>query len=139
MNNKELLIKQWLLKAEHDLGTAKITFTHLPEYYDTIAFHCQQAVEKYLKAILVYNEIEFIKTHNLVYLISMLEGKLKLGDDLINEAIVLNTYSVQIRYPNEIIELTKQELMNAIATAEAFRIIAEEVLLTNNLTTQLDT
>lgn len=38
--------KDWIEKADHDLGSAKIIFIHLPDYFDTIAFHCQQAVER---------------------------------------------------------------------------------------------
>lgn len=49
-------IKQWIEKADHDLGSAKIIHLHLPDYFDTIAFRCQQAVEKYLKALLIFNE-----------------------------------------------------------------------------------
>ena len=36
-------IKVWINKADLDLGSAKIIFLHLPDYFDTIAFHCQQA------------------------------------------------------------------------------------------------
>lgn len=42
------LIKQWIIKADHDLGIAEITLKHIPEYKDTISFHCQQAAKKYL-------------------------------------------------------------------------------------------
>jgi hypothetical protein len=38
-------IKAWISKADHDLGSAKIIYLHLPDYFDTIAFHCQQATE----------------------------------------------------------------------------------------------
>jgi HEPN domain-containing protein len=41
----------WIAKADHDLGTAMITFLHIPDFYDTVTFHCQQAVEKYLKSL----------------------------------------------------------------------------------------
>ena len=47
-------IKDWIEKADHDLGSAKVIYLHLPDYIDTIAFHCQQAVEKYLKAFDVF-------------------------------------------------------------------------------------
>ncbi len=59
MQNKEQIVQAWLTKAEHDLGTAKITLLHLPEYTDTICFHCQKAVEKYLKVYLIYLDTEF--------------------------------------------------------------------------------
>lgn len=54
MNGHKELIGEWIDKADHDLGSAKLIFLHIPEYFDTIAFHCQQATEKYLKATLVF-------------------------------------------------------------------------------------
>lgn len=53
MNGQFEEIKQWIVKGDHDLGTAKVTYLHIPEYLDTVTFHCQQAVEKYLKAYLL--------------------------------------------------------------------------------------
>lgn len=138
INNKVFEIRQWILRGEHDLGTAKITYTHLPKYYDTISFHCQQAVEKYIKALLIYFEVDFPRTHNLVYLISLLNEHLNLSEALIENAILLNNYSVQIRYPNDIIELTKEELENAISTAESYKNLTEQFLISNNLMQHLD-
>ncbi len=62
-------VADWIEKADHDLGTAKLIYLHIPEYFDMIAFHCQQATEKYIKAILLFFEIEFERTHNLIYLL----------------------------------------------------------------------
>jgi len=52
MNKKHSLIKEWLRKAEHDMGMADLAINNKPEYTDSICFHCQQAAEKYLKAYL---------------------------------------------------------------------------------------
>ncbi len=108
MNDKEKVMQSWVQKAEHDLGTAKITYLHLPKYYDTIAFHCQQTVEKCIKALLVSYDISFVKTHDLVYLISLLKDKIVVEESLVDDIIALNSFSVQIRYPNELIALTKE-------------------------------
>jgi HEPN domain-containing protein len=75
MNEKIDLIKQWIEKGDHDLDTARVTFLYLPNYRDTIAFHCQQAVEKYLKGFLFYLDIHFKKSHSLNYLLSLLTQK----------------------------------------------------------------
>ena len=45
MKNKQDIIKSWIVKGDHDLGTTKLTYKHIPEYRDIIGFHCQQAVE----------------------------------------------------------------------------------------------
>jgi HEPN domain-containing protein len=52
-------IRKWISKGDHDLGTAKVTYLHIPEYLDTVTFHCQQAVEKYLKAYLIFQSTAF--------------------------------------------------------------------------------
>ena len=106
MNNKSEIIRNWIEKAEHDLGTAIITFTHIPKYMDTIAFHCQQAVEKYLKAYLFNLEIEFCKSHDLVYLAELVNSKVSIEDEVINKLVILENYSVEIRYPDTEIGLT---------------------------------
>lgn len=116
--------KEWIDKADHDLGSAKLIYLHIPDYFDTIAFHCQQATEKYLKAILDFYEIEFQRSHNLVYLLDLLSQKLAISDDTYNKAIMLNSFSVQIRYPDATIYLTKDELETCIEISQDFRSFA---------------
>jgi len=85
-------IGEWIEKADHDLGSAKIIYLHLPDYFDTIAFHCQQAVEKYLKALLVYYCIEFSRSHDLVYLLELLSRKIEIDDSKFRRAFSLNNF-----------------------------------------------
>ena len=75
MNEKNNEIIQWIIKADHDLGTAKITYLHIPDYLDTTTFHCQQAVEKYLKGYLIFLDIEFKRYHDLIYLLELITPK----------------------------------------------------------------
>jgi HEPN domain-containing protein len=119
-------INAWISKADHDLGSAKIIYLHLPDYFDTIAFHCQQATEKYIKAILIQREIEFERSHDLIYLLELLPEDIAISDDKYKKAVLLNGFSVQIRYPNKIEHMTKEELEEAICIAEEFRIFAIE-------------
>ncbi|NOU16015.1 MAG: HEPN domain-containing protein [Bacteroidales bacterium] len=121
-------IKEWIEKADHDLGSAKIIYLHLPDYFDTIAFHCQQAVEKYIKAILVLNKIEFLRSHDLVYLLELLSRNIEIDEAKFRKAFTLNNYGVQIRYPNKIIKLTKEELETAIQIAEEFRAFSVDLI-----------
>ncbi len=126
MNELSEQIKEWIKKAEHDLGSAKIIFLYLPDYSDTIAFHCQQAVEKYIKAIMVYKEIEFQRSHDLIYLLELLSSVSEISKDRYKKAVSLNGYSVQIRYPDKIVKLTREELEDAIAISQEFRTFAIE-------------
>jgi HEPN domain-containing protein len=114
-------VADWIEKADHDLGSAKLIYLHIPEYFDMIAFHCQQATEKYLKAILLYKEIEFDRTHNLIFLLELLSQKIEITEEYFDKAILLNGFSVQIRYPDHKIFMTKDELESAINISQDFR------------------
>ncbi len=130
-NNK--YINEWIEKADHDLGSAKIIYSNIPEYFDVIAFHCQQAVEKYLKSILIFFEKEFSRSHDLVYLLELLSSEIKIDNETFEKASRLNSYSTQIRYPNSKIFLTNQELEFAIEVAEYFRVFAIKTIgISNN-------
>ncbi|MEI6820358.1 MAG: HEPN domain-containing protein [Bacteroidota bacterium] len=124
MNENNKYINEWIEKADHDLGSAKIIYSNIPEYFDVIAFHCQQAVEKYLKSTLIFFEKEFSRSHDLVYLLELLSREINIDNETFEKAIRLNSYSTQIRYPNSKIFLTKQELEFAIEVAEYFRVFA---------------
>jgi HEPN domain-containing protein len=49
--------KSWLVKAARDLRAADHEWSATPPLRDDIAFHCQQAVEKFLKAFLTWHVI----------------------------------------------------------------------------------
>lgn len=121
-------IKQWIEKADHDLGSAKIIYLHLPDYFDTIAFHCQQAVEKYIKALLTFYHIDFLRSHDLIYLLDLLSEKIEIDDSSFKNAFILNNFSVQIRYPNKIVKLSKEEIETAISISQEFRSFAVSII-----------
>ena len=62
MNDKIEVIRDWIYQADRDLGSVIIIFQHIPRYFETVAFHCQQAVEKYIKGLLVFYDSQFKKT-----------------------------------------------------------------------------
>jgi HEPN domain-containing protein len=61
-------IEAWLQKAENDLMTAQRLLDIAPMILDTACFRCQQAIEKSLKAFLIYNNKEIVKTHDIAFL-----------------------------------------------------------------------
>ena len=61
--NHEGYIEGWFLKADHDLLAAQKEFSSKEPLTDIICFHCQQCVEKYLKAYLTFHGKKFPKTH----------------------------------------------------------------------------
>ena len=54
-----------LRKAEQDLNAAGSLLRSASGLQAVVAFHAQQAVEKYLKALLVRHQVYFPKTHDI--------------------------------------------------------------------------
>lgn len=124
-------IELWLSKGDHDLGTAKITYLHIPEYLDTVTFHCQQAVEKYLKAYLIFLSIPFKFTHDLVYLLDLIVQKDLDFHNYYEIVSELQGYAIEVRYPNETIFLSNEKVEKALMIASNMR---ELVTLQMNVT-----
>ena len=62
---------QWFDKADKDYDAAKILNDAYKKHTEIICYLCSQAVEKYLKGYLIYNNHKIEKTHNLPYLNSL--------------------------------------------------------------------
>ena len=113
------LMEEWIKKAGHDLGMAAMAMEGRREYTDAICFHCQQAVEKYLKAYLVHLKVPFKRSHNLAYLLDLAGKKEDVPDSLYEMAEQLDDYSVEVRYPDPGPEPTMDEARRAFETAKA--------------------
>jgi len=99
------LVEQWLAKAEVDYRTAQRLMRDQEPIREAIAFHCQQAAEKYLKAFLVRHQVEFPKTHNLEQLLDLMAPIAPELAASLEESEVLSPYGVDIRYPGDFPEL----------------------------------
>ena len=67
--NTTVIVREWIAKAENDLKNAAHTLMLKEDCpTDTVCFHAQQVVEKYLKALLVWVDIDFPKTHDITEL-----------------------------------------------------------------------
>ena len=97
--------QEWLETSEYDLETAEAMLK--TERYLYVAFMCQQAIEKILKAIYVQGKNELPpRTHNLLYLIDVLQIDMEDPDK--NLFSKLNQFYLETRYPGERNELAKE-------------------------------
>ncbi len=53
------IIQEWVEKGEEDFEFAKINLEEGKPFFAQICFHFHQAAEKYLKAYIVANGLEF--------------------------------------------------------------------------------
>ena len=118
--DKRKEIRNWLIKSEHDLGSASRLMEGDEPYLDVAVYHCQQAVEKAIKAYLTYRDIVFEKTHNLSLLLIdciPLDSSFKQWEDV---AEILTPYASEFRYPKDIMDPSKDEAEQALISAKAF-------------------
>ena len=66
------LVGDWIGKADLDLETVGRLVAE-ERFRDIVAFHAQQATEKYLKALLTRHQVEFPKTHVIRRLLILLQ------------------------------------------------------------------
>ncbi len=94
------IIREWVAKAENDLKNAVHTLTMGQDCpTDTVAFHAQQCVEKYLKAILLSEAIPFPKTHSIRALMALLPKPVHVSLDGASQDR-LTAYATVMRYPD---------------------------------------
>jgi len=96
MNDRDN-ISMLLRMAKKDLKAMKAISTHENYEPETFGFHAQQAVEKTLKAWLAIQGVDYSPTHNLRYLLELLQQS---GNDVEDlwDFIELNPFAVQYRY-----------------------------------------
>ena len=116
---KRDLVRQWLAKADEDLETAKFLFSSESFFFAAICFHCQQAAEKYCKAFLTWYQIEFPKTHDLGLLLGLIASTKPSLAASLTEVAGLNPYGVDMRYPGDAPEITREESEAALRLAKA--------------------
>jgi HEPN domain-containing protein len=94
-------IKKWLIKAIEDFRVAKHELRFPDEEIVTgaVCFHCQQLVEKLLKAYLASKNTNFPKTHN-IFLLLELCAKLDKDFEKLDVGN-LTFYAIEIRYTDD--------------------------------------
>lgn len=112
LNHKEILIR----KAKEDLETAK-NLVKLEDFSEEIVlFHCQQAIEKGLKAFLDSKQIIYPKIHDLETLLSLCIEKDK-SFEQINFVTSLTPFAVEIRY-DEFVAVSREEIAEIVSQTE---------------------
>lgn len=116
------MVDLWLKKAGRDLRFSKAALTLEEQFFDEIVFHCQQSVEKSIKAFLAMHKEPFGKTHDIgELLLSVSKIDVELAQ-LLDSAKILSKYAVAIRYPDAQgldVTIDSETVNRSIALAEA--------------------
>src|SRR5262249_50530952 len=94
------LVRQWVDKAEADFQVARRLVSDVAEnrgFREIVGFHCQQAAEKYVKALLTVVQVEFPKTHSIEKLLMLAAPATEPLGISLDDAQWLTTFGVEIR------------------------------------------
>jgi HEPN domain-containing protein len=94
-------VRGWLRRAADDLRSAEVDLAASPPLTGDAAFHCQQATEKALKALLAWHDVPFRKTHDLAELGQQCVGLDPSLASLCQRAEPLTPFAWMFRYPGE--------------------------------------
>ena len=118
MTAEELVLDEtraWLVRAHRDIRSADVLIA--AEMHAEALFHCQQALEKALKAFLAFHQRPFRKTHELKELapdILAIEASLQVP---VEQADALSKYAWRFRYPGELYEPDAAEAAQVLLQA----------------------
>jgi len=96
MSTSNPVVEEWIKIAEHDLGSAML-LAEIP-YYAPACVHCQQSVEKILKAYIIANGGVLKKIHELNVLVEDCEKYSPDFGQIKNNCSDITLYST-MRYP----------------------------------------
>ncbi len=109
---------KWLQRAKSNMARTKSGRVSPDILYEDLCYDAQQAVEKAFKSACIIHEIVFPKTHDIAYLIELLEkGNVEVPGELQN-AKILTGYAVETRYPGDYEPVNEDDYLNAMQLAE---------------------
>lgn len=91
---------EWIDKASEDMICAQKLLDD-ERCYDIAAFHCQQAIEKALKAFLLLKTDKLYDGHNLSWLCKRAVSLDKFFCEWLDECVTLNRCYIETRYPTD--------------------------------------
>ena len=128
-----VVAREWTSKGDNDLKNAVHTLKLGKDCpTDTVSFHAQQCVEKYIKAFLVALEKPFPRTHDVESLISLMPKDVRLGLT-VEEQRRLTEYATVLRYPGPYEAIPLTEAKQAVKLAQRVQRKIRKLLETKSL------
>lgn len=93
--------RDWLERAREDISCAGLLF-HQDKCHNSAAFHCQQCIEKALKAYILLKSDLLVDGHNLTWLCRQAMRLDKRFEQWLDESASLNKCYIETRYPADL-------------------------------------
>lgn len=120
----------WINKAGEDITAAKILMNH-PQCFNACAFHCQQAIEKSLKAYILVASDMLVDGHNLTWLCRQANkyDREKAFSQWLEDSAGLNKFYIETRYPTDLgVKITGKNIERIYKTArEMYDFICSQI------------
>ena len=120
--------QEWFKRAKSNMAFVRAGKISPDILYEDLCFEAQQATEKALKALCITHKIIFPKTHNIEYLMELLEKQKIFIPHEVQMARLLTDYAVATRYPGGYEPVSKQDYEKASKIAELVLSWVEENL-----------
>ncbi len=112
--------REWVRFAEEGFDVASVLMRRRTNTAaNSIGFHCQQCVEKSLKARLEEAGLPVPKVHNLTALLGLLLPVEPLWASFNPALLLLNNYAVKFRYPGHVV--TRADAQAALKACRSIR------------------
>jgi HEPN domain-containing protein len=111
-------VSHWLERSNYDLETAKAMLDTGRYLY--VAYMCQQAIEKLLKAVIAQHGKENLPIHNLNRLAELAELRRELAAEQVDLLAELTAYNIEARYGDY-----KESLSEVVDTQKANALYAQ--------------
>ena len=106
---------EWIIRAKSALDISKFKVTENVFYADLCA-QAQQAVEKALKGLLIFYDVEPEYTHNIRRLVLEIRKHTEV-DEYIEKTFDLTQYAHETRYPGDYPDVSEDEYKRVIEIA----------------------
>ena len=113
---------QWLNRARSSLQRSKIGAVDPYIFLEDLCYDAQQTAEKSIKAVFILYHIKFPKTHDIGYLLDILDtNNIFIPNDIL-EGRILTQYAIETRYPGDYEPITEDEYNEALKiSSEIFK------------------
>ena len=113
------LTLEWIEKAEEDYDMAQLARQASRPFHNSICFHAQQCIEKYLKAWLQEADVPVPRTHDLEELLALIMPTLPAWGQWQLDFKKITEYAVDSRYPGE--SATPEDTQHAMHVCDVVR------------------